>query len=122
MKQPLKLAFKPLTEAKKEMRSLPTDFGKASASRQLTLHACFESLGRFKKQTGHLPRPGHASDAATFLKLVKTTDLIEKVKEAQSLKKTPVLEDQVIEIFSRTCQGSLGPICSFIGGTAAQVR
>lgn len=122
IKEPLKLAFESLTEAKKQMRSLPTDFGKASASRQLTLHACFESLAQYKKETGgRLPRPGHATDAEAFVKLVKKSPLISKVKEFQSLKKTPFLDEKVIEIFSRTCQGSLGPICSFIGGTAAQV-
>lgn len=142
LKQPLHLAFQPMGQARREMKSLPTDFGKASLGRQLTLHACFESLGRFKaKRKGNLPIPGSAADAAAFKKLVKTCDVLKDVIQSHTaaaaakaaawkpssstakkhfLPKTPVLDEKVVEIFARTCQGSLAPICSFVGGTAAQ--
>jgi len=146
LKQPLQLAFQPLGQARREMKSLPTDFGKASLGRQLTLHACFESLGRFKAQKkGRMPTPGNAADAAAFKKLVKTCDVLKEVIQTHTaaaaakaaarkptssssstttkkkpLPKPPVLDEKVMEIFARTCQGSLAPICSFVGGTAAQ--
>ena len=152
LKQPLQLGFQPLGQARREMKSLPTDFGKASLGRRLTLHACFESLGRFKAQKkGRMPTPGSAADAAAFKKLVKTCDVLKEVIQTHTavavaaaaakaaarkpssssssssnttkkkqLTKPPVLDEKVMEIFARTCQGSLAPICSFVGGTAAQ--
>lgn len=138
LKQPLQLGFQPLTLARQAMRSVPTDFGKASLGRQLTLHACFESLKRFKTHAGgRLPIPGSATDAAAFKKLVKSCDVLSDVISSHSAaiaarsaakrptSKTrapspPVLDEQIMEIFARTCQGSLAPICSFVGGTAAQ--
>jgi ubiquitin-activating enzyme E1 len=147
LKQPLQLAFQPLGRARREMQSMPTDFGKASLGRQLTLHACFESLGRFKAQKkGRMPTPGSAADAAAFKKLVKTCDVLKEVIQTHTaaaaakiaarkpssssttttttkkkpLPKPPVLDEKVMEVFARTCQGSLAPICSFVGGTAAQ--
>ena len=139
LKRPVQLAFQPLRQARRTLASLPTDFGKASLGRQLTLHACFESLETFKAQhKGRLPKPGSAADAKAFKKLVTTCDMLQDVitthaaafkakaaaaKSAAAKKRVfqpPVLDERVMEVFSRTCRGSLAPICSFVGGTAAQ--
>lgn len=137
VKKPQTLAFKPMAQAREELLSLPTDFGKASLSRQLTLHACFETLGRFRREKGRAPKPGSAKDAKAFGKMVKACALLETVADAQhaaaaaarkkkkgkAKAKSPEpveVDERVAEVFARTCRGALAPMCSVVGGTAAQ--
>lgn len=134
MKKPQTLAFKPMAQAREELLSLPTDFGKASLGHQLTLHACFETLERFRREKGRAPKPGSAKDANAFGKMVKACALLETVAQAQhaaaaaARKKKgkakgpePVeVNERVAEVFARTCRGALAPMCSVVGGTAAQ--
>jgi ubiquitin-activating enzyme E1 len=138
VKTPQTLAFKPMAKARDEMLSLPTDFGKASLTHQLTLHACFETLERFRREKGRAPTPGSAKEAKAFGKMVKACALLQSVpkahhaarKSSTNTKKKKVggnkgpevvhVDERVVEAFARTCQGALAPICSVVGGTAAQ--
>ena len=82
VKKPQTLAFQPMAQAREELLSLPTDFGKASLTHQLTLHACFETLERFRREKGRGPTPGSAKDARAFGKMVKACSLLQSVPQA----------------------------------------
>lgn len=104
-----------------ELPTVPCDFTKSDPARELTLHACFHSLGRFRREHGRLPIPGSVSDAELLRRLVRTGGLMDRVTRLSKFRQGAV-DERLVEAFSRTCRGSIAPMCSFIGGTAAQVR
>lgn len=121
VKVPVTLNFKPL----KECIALPpplvcSDFSKRDPSYLATLHACFCSLDDFRRsRAGKFPRPGSAADALKFKRIVQRCPLL--CSTHLSLKQKPViLNENVVNIFSRTCRGSFSPMSSFLGGFAAQ--
>jgi hypothetical protein len=57
-----------------------------------------------------------------FLELVRKCSLAGSLSKERGLKKPIKLEERVVRRFARTCSGMVGPVCSFIGGSAAQVR
>lgn len=101
-KMPKKVSFKSLSEAYASPDYLITDFAKME--RMATIHACFAALDEWPG--GGLPTPGSEKDAAEFAKLVKVPDGEPDAK--------------VLEVFSRTCAGSLSPLAAGLGGVAAQ--
>ncbi len=105
VKMPTKISFKPLTEAVKSADYVFSDFAKLD--RMPTILGCFIALSDFAAaNNGAFPKPGSASDAAEFAKLVK-------IPEGE-----PV--PSVVEAFSRTCAGNLSPMAAGLGGIVAQ--
>lgn len=105
VKMPTNVSFKPLIEAAKNPECVITDFAKMD--RMPTIQACFVALDDYTaKNAGSFPKPGSASDAAEFAKLVK-------LAEGDTLTK-------VVEAFARTCAGSISPVAASIGGVVAQ--
>lgn len=105
VKMPKKVSFKSLAEAEKNPEYVYSDFAKMD--RNSTIMGCFAALENFASaNNGSFPKPGSASDAAEFAKLVKVT-------EGEPIPK-------VIEAFSRTCAGNLSPMAAGLGGIVAQ--
>jgi ubiquitin-activating enzyme E1 len=119
VKRPQTVHFKPLREALAppavQQLLVLTDFAKCSAQRMLTVHACFMSLDKFRRQHGgRLPTPGSRTDAAAFLELVRNSPFF----PGGSGESQP--EADVVRAFARTAAGNLNPVASFYGGLVAQ--
>jgi ubiquitin-activating enzyme E1 len=119
VKRPQTVHFKPLREALAppavQQLLVLTDFAKCSAQRMLTVHACFMSLDKFRRQhAGRLPAPGSRTDAAAFLELVRTSPFF----TGGNGESPP--EADVVRAFARTAAGNLNPVASFYGGLVAQ--
>uniref|UniRef100_A0A8C4IK37 E1 ubiquitin-activating enzyme n=1 Tax=Dicentrarchus labrax TaxID=13489 RepID=A0A8C4IK37_DICLA len=98
VKQPLRLHFKPLSEALLDTKLLVmNDFGKIS--RHKTLHLAFQALHSFVKKEQRLP------------------GLWSQVSDIAKLKQ---LDEAAVQKLSYTARGDLAPMNAFIGGLAAQ--
>lgn len=105
VKMPSKVTFKPLTEAAKNPEYVITDFAKMD--RMPTMQYCFAALDAYAASNGGMfPKPGSATDAAEFAKLVK-------LPEGEAIA-------NVVEAFARTCAGNLSPMAAGLGGIVAQ--
>lgn len=110
VKQPLKLNFKPLTEALLDHELLiMNDFGKIS--RHNTLHLAFQALHDFVKKEQRLPLPHCQSDADVLLGMVKELNAVAQLEQ---------LDEAAVKKLSYTARGDLAPMNAFIGGLAAQ--
>lgn len=109
VKMPKVIEFKPFEEANMNPEFIMSDFAKFDHPQQI--HIAFTALARFAEKNGRNPRPWNVEDAQEFLQICK--------ERATELKVEEVKED-LLEIFSKTCDGDLCPINAVIGGISAQ--
>nr|XP_054586515.1 ubiquitin-like modifier-activating enzyme 1 [Nothobranchius furzeri] len=110
VKQPLKLQFKPLSEALRDHQLLiPNDYGKIA--RHNTLHLAFQALHSFVKQQQRLPHSWSQADADHLVAIVR------ELNEAAQLEE---LDEAAVRSLSYTARGDLAPLNAFFGGMAAQ--
>ncbi|XP_051270143.1 ubiquitin-like modifier-activating enzyme 1 [Dicentrarchus labrax] len=110
VKQPLRLHFKPLSEALLDTKLLVmNDFGKIS--RHKTLHLAFQALHSFVKKEQRLPGLWSQPDADALLDMVRELNTVAKLKQ---------LDEAAVQKLSYTARGDLAPMNAFIGGLAAQ--
>ncbi|KAJ3572643.1 hypothetical protein NP233_g2953 [Leucocoprinus birnbaumii] len=104
VKMPKIIDFKSLREALKEPEYFITDFAKFD--RPAALHAGFQALSQFKQQTGRLPKPRNAADAAQVVALAKKIDAD--------------ADEKTLTELSYQATGDLAPMNAVIGGFVAQ--
>lgn len=111
VKQPKLVAFKSLRESLKEPEMLIADWAKME--RPALMHLGFQAVDAFTVAAGHLPRPANAADAAEVFRLAKSID---------AAAPSPIgdIDADLLATFASHATGELMPMCSFIGGTAAQ--
>ena len=116
VKEPKTLNFKPLDQCiASPGEFLLCDFAKLE--RPALLHVAFLALDEFQKKSGGLPRPGHAEDAETFVKLCH--DVNQSLAKGSGFQKQD-LDDKVLAKVAAIAAGDLSPMSTFIGGIVAQ--
>ncbi|XP_061583291.1 ubiquitin-like modifier-activating enzyme 1 [Cololabis saira] len=110
VKQPLRLNFKPLSEALHDHQLLVfNDYGKIF--KHNTLHLAFQALHSFVKKEQRLPQSWCQSDADALLALVRELNAVAQVDE---------LDEAAVRNLSYSARGDLAPMNAFFGGLAAQ--
>eukprot|EP00850_Spirogloea_muscicola_P006789 SM000033S12310 [mRNA] locus=s33:1758:6785:+ [translate_table: standard] len=112
VKQPKILKFKPLQEALADPGEfLLSDFSKFD--RPPLLHLAFQALDSFRAETGRLPQPGSADDAAKLLALAK--ELNDAAKE-----KVESPDEELLRLFASGASADLSPMAAMFGGIVGQ--
>ncbi|XP_018321472.1 ubiquitin-like modifier-activating enzyme 1 isoform X2 [Agrilus planipennis] len=110
VKMPKNIEFKPLKESIKAPEFLITDFAKFDHPGQL--HLAFQALHKFVNTHGKVPKPWSTADAKEFVTIAKALNL-----DGGSDNE---INTELLEKFSKTASGNLGPINATIGGIVAQ--
>lgn len=111
VKKPKILDFKSIKKANQSPEYMITDFTKMDDYD--TIHLAFQALTEYQNKYEKLPLPWNETDAQNFIQLVK--ELNDKQEKTFS-----DLKDNLLKLFSFVCSGSLCPMDSVMGGTAAQ--
>lgn len=105
VKQPKILRFKSMRESSQSPTFCDTDLGKLD--RPPKLHLAFAALHAFRSKHHRLPKPYSEADA-------KELQAIAHGLSAENA------DDELLRIFAYVCAGQLSPMCSVLGGIAAQ--
>lgn len=116
-----KLSFQSLGERLRNPDMfLETDFSKFGRSQ--LLHLLFRALDGYRAANVNLPEPGNADQAKSLASLVShvnDTDMDASVKMAAE-EIASESNGKVIDAFSRTCRGTINPMCAILGGIIGQ--
>ena len=105
VKQPKVLSFKSMRESSRDPKFCETDLGKLD--RPAKLHLAFAALHAFRSKHRRLPKPYNDADANELIGIARASS-------AENA------DDELLRIFSYVCAGQLSPMCSALGGMAAQ--
>lgn len=109
VKMPKTVQFKPLSEAEQNPEFVLSDYAKFDHPQQLNI--AFTALSRYNVKFNKNPRPWSVEDAAVFLDLCR--DRAEELKVEE-------MKNELLTLFSKTCDGDVCPMNAVIGGIAAQ--
>ncbi|CAG9465807.1 unnamed protein product [Pedinophyceae sp. YPF-701] len=114
VKQPKKLAFKPLKDALVAPGEIMMmDFSKFD--RPPHLHVAYQALDAFVAREGRLPRPWDGADADAVVALAKEANAA--LTEAARVEE---VDAKVAGLLAKTAAGQLNPMCATVGGIVGQ--
>ena len=107
------------------LAAVPCDWGKSDPTRVKTVHGCWtKGVGAFEAaHKGRLPKSGCDKDAESFAKLLQSALGGGGAGDGDGGGEGEVeieIDHELAMSFARGCRGALGPVASFVGGTAAQ--
>eukprot|EP00301_Raphidiophrys_heterophryoidea_P018867 c3861_g1_i1.p1 GENE.c3861_g1_i1~~c3861_g1_i1.p1 ORF type:complete len:1093 (+),score=347.74 c3861_g1_i1:56-3280(+) len=121
VKMPKTIAFRSLTDTMKDPQVfLDSDFSKFGRSR--ILHVAFRALHAYRQSNAMLPYSGDVETAELVFKLAKHINTSDMAPDAQL--SASEIDDanthSLIEALSRTCRGTINPMCALFGGLVGQ--
>eukprot|EP01087_Luapelamoeba_hula_P016181 TRINITY_DN495_c0_g1_i1.p1 TRINITY_DN495_c0_g1~~TRINITY_DN495_c0_g1_i1.p1 ORF type:complete len:1073 (+),score=196.51 TRINITY_DN495_c0_g1_i1:80-3298(+) len=93
-----------------------SDFAKFGRAEQY--HIGFQALSEFQSKKGALPKAGCKDDAKAFLEIAR--ELNEASKKKEGSHNVDSVDEDLLAKLAITAQGTLNPLCAFVGGVVAQ--